>query len=703
MKQKSIDSAKRLSNLAPFLAMFLIALQAVFIFIPAKFLLILIIPIFNFLLFFISKDFQDDKIRSTHLKILYASYFLFWLDLIFLIKFFIGRSISGSAPIGLIIVIAVFTVLINILLLTGKGVKEKIRDLSEKNSFSSLLKVDVKSNGDCVICKNLETKEDVVIPYKDRFLHSLILGPTGSGKTSQIIIPMINQDIQNLDAGLTVIEPKGDLAEKVMALAKYYKRPAVYFNPVDPDCPYFNPLDGQETEVIENMVTAFKMLNPDSPQFFQDMSETFLRNALKVVKRVKGDKATLNDLFRLAADVEGQGKEMVNTLGRLSGSVEWKKENSEVASWFNSDYFNIKSKTYEHCSGVRNQIAKIISNDYLRKVLDPPDGKSDVNFTKVLEENGVLAITTAQGKLRSLGRYLGYFIILNFQSAVFTRPGNENTRSPHFLYIDEFQTYANEGFEDMLTQGRSYRVSSNLATQNRALIGMGVGRKAKDFVQLVSTNARNVIIFPGANADDAKYYSEEFGDIVTMEVQKSVSRPRMMLFNRNAGWGNESFREIETIKDRFRPSEIIYRKFGEITYRTMKNATVQIPSVGLISFIPKELNDRLDEMINEHNETQERKRQLEEYEKRLNINKDNAPSTIDPMDLLKSYADKEIENNGYEEEDDYDDESFIENSEEDYSKHETFDLDSEEEDDEEKSSYTGRVNTDDYVPTEDNF
>ena len=93
-----------------------------------------------------------------------------------------------------------------------------------------------------------------------------------------------------------------------------------------------------------------------------------------------------------------------------------------------------------------------------------------MDFDEHLAKGGILCITTAQGKLRDLGRFLGYFVILNFQSSVFKREGNENTRKPHFLYIDEFQVYSNPGFADMLTQGRSYRVASHLATQNRALI-----------------------------------------------------------------------------------------------------------------------------------------------------------------------------------------------------------------------------------------
>ena len=235
--------------------------------------------------------------------------------------------------------------------------------------------------------------------------------------------------------------------------------------------------------------------------------------------------------------------------------------------------------------------------------------ENDVNFGKIIEEGKILAISTAQGDLRDLGRFLGYFIILNFQSAVFKRPGNEDTRREHFLFIDEFQTYSNPGFADMLTQGRAYRVASHLATQNRALMAMGGGRDGQNFVELVSTNARNVIIFPGGNSKDAKYYSDEFGEVTETEYRKSISRSK---FNPLYGfqrirYPNESISESEVTKARFSPSDIIFRPFGEVTYRIIQNNTVQTPGVGKVSWIPMELNNELDEMVGKYNEEQKRK------------------------------------------------------------------------------------------------
>lgn len=647
-----VEIAKKISNANNIVLTALFVIQLALIIHPIGIIVPFIIALISLLFFIFIKDFLHGGIKKAAFIIMCLTLLVFPINVVTnLFEKLRDVNPNVKVPFVVIMFMGVLIVFVVVGIFSKEERKQQIKDFYDKDVYKKDF-AKKKTAGDVVICKNIETGKDVVIPFKDRFLHTLILGPTGSGKTSQIIIPMINQDLQNREAGITVIEPKGDLAEKVMALSTYYGREAVYFNPIDPDCPSFNPLYGDETEVIENIVTTFLMLSPGSSQYFLDMADTFLRNALKVVKRVKGDKATMNDLSILAHNSQSMGKEMVNELSRMDAkTTEIKKENDEVVSWFLTEYYNEKSKTYEHCSGVRNQIFKINANEHLRRVLNPPEGGSDMDFTKVLEEGGVLAISTAQGALRELGKYLGYFIILNLQSSVFKRSGNENTRRPHFLYIDEFQTYSNPGFADMLTQGRSYRVSSNLATQNRALIGMGAGREGQNFIELVSTNARNVIIFPGGNSKDAEYYSKEFGEEEVKRIQKSVSRPRFFAINPSGGWGNVSEREVEQTEASFSPSDIIYRQFGEIIYKIIQNNTLQPPGIGKVAWIDKDLNDKLDKMIEEHNLDQERKRTIIEKEKSLNINT-NSVKNFDPLSvgmttdpLMGDFNDEDTEEN----------------------------------------------------------
>lgn len=587
----------------------LILFQLFLILNPLSLRIIFITGAFSVLIFSLISPLSNDRMKELSYVGFKISMLLLLYNGLMYLGMIIDRSefsVASMKPIMFLLSTLFSLVIVNqyVKRETRNKVDENLLKLQGLEFIRGKKKADGRK-GDVVLCENIDTEQKVILPFKDRFLHMLVLGPTGSGKTSQIIIPMINQDMQNLDYGVTVIEPKGDLAERVYAMANYYGREAVYFNPTHPDCPYFNPLYGDESEVIENMATTFKMLSASekSNPFFDNMNENLIRNALKLLKRLKGNSATLVDLSTIVYNSQGQGKIMVNQFARVkTNTVEEAKENGDIASWFLSDYYNERSKTYEHCSGLRSQVSKITSNVHLRRVLNPPDGRNDVNFGDFIEEGKVLAISTAQGDLRDLGRFLGYFIILNFQSAVFKRPGNEDTRRPHFLYIDEFQTYSNPGFADMLTQGRSYRVASHLATQNRALMAMGGGKDGSNFVELVSTNARNVVLFPGGNSKDAKYYSDEFGEALKKKREKSINRSKFNLLTnpKKINAPSESIRETEQMGSRFSPSDLIYRPFGEVSYRIVENNTVQAPGIGKIAFIPKALNDTLTQMIEDY-------------------------------------------------------------------------------------------------------
>lgn len=517
-------------------------------------------------------------------------------------------------------IIVTFSIIIALRSEKGKEIIASL-DSGILNSLSSKKTV---APGDIVLCNIKEEVENnakdprEILPAKDRFLHMLILGPTGSGKTSQILLPMINQDMQNPEWGVTILEPKGDLAIKAAMMAKHYGRDYLYFDPSFTNCPKFNPLAGREIDVVENMATTFKMLSPDSPQFFLDLNEQLIRNAVKALKRldkdcgIEGKYATLINLGRLLQNSGGAGRDMINKFSRVMSSTESEaKENADIASWFINDYFPERSKVYENTSGVRSQVSKLVSNECLRDVLNPDADKgerNEINFDTHLANGGVICISTAQGVLRDLSKYLGYFLILSIQSAVFRRPGNENTRPPHCLYIDEFQTYSTPGFSDMLTQGRSYRVSSVLATQARALMAMGGGRDGKNFVENVSANARNIILFPGLNKDDAKYYSDQFGEYEKTEVMVGTSRKRFNLLTGGLdrlGHPTEMVREQKKMTANFTTTDLIYSQdpgngFGQIIYSIIKNNSVQPAKVGLISYIPNDLNELLNQMCEEH-------------------------------------------------------------------------------------------------------
>lgn len=214
--------------------------------------------------------------------------------------------------------------------------------------------------------------------------------------------------MQNPDCGIIFMDSKSDTTDKIYSMAKYYNRDVVYINPVLENNIYFNPLIRDEATIIENIALSILMVSPDPSQYFKDMNELLLRNSLKVLKRLMGDKATFIDLERLIQNSGGEGKKMVIQFAKMkSTNKDIVKENQNLANWFLCDYFSEKSKIYEHCSGLRAIISKLINNKYLRRILNPPKKTECINFNNYLEENKVIIITNNQGTMLDSGKLFG--------------------------------------------------------------------------------------------------------------------------------------------------------------------------------------------------------------------------------------------------------------------------------------------------------
>lgn len=82
--------------------------------------------------------------------------------------------------------------------------KNKLYNLLIGMSFD--LPLIIKNDYDIKICKNKKNSSWEYIRYNDRFLHTNIIGATGTGKTSSLIIPIIYQDLLSYKNNLIKLE-----------------------------------------------------------------------------------------------------------------------------------------------------------------------------------------------------------------------------------------------------------------------------------------------------------------------------------------------------------------------------------------------------------------------------------------------------------------------------------------------------------------
>ena len=128
-------------------------------------------------------------------------------------------------------------------------------------------------------------------------------------------------------------------------------------------------------------------------------------------------------------------------------------------------------------------------------------------YDKVLADGEVTFVCTRRGDLgANAHKAFGIFFLLLMQQSVLSRPGNDGTRIPHFLYIDDFPEFLCKAIEPIFTVYRKYKVGNILSAQTLSqLEGDGKG----NFKDEILANCVNKAIFGNALPEDVKWWETE--------------------------------------------------------------------------------------------------------------------------------------------------------------------------------------------------
>jgi len=473
----------------------------------------------------------------------------------------------------------------------------------DKNREKSLKSIGIKPpSDDLTICYS-ETGRPVKMSDKDRYLHMLVVGPTGAGKTSRILKPMVEQEIKSIRSsllrgiprGLTVIEPKGDFASDVYEMARHYNVPVIYIDPLREDSNRFNPLEGDPTLVAEATRTVLQATFGRQEAFYQKVQEVAARNTVLLLKYSRRDDVTMFHMSQLLRDhtkLREEVNKLSDLISRIDGKIaraeadgnrrdlEWLKylkQNreriEELLKYFEIEILSEKigEKIHQFALGLRLQVDDLAGNEYLGRVIG---GRSDVNLDAHLNRGGVLVVNTAMGHLGKLGDTFGQFLVMHFQNAVFRRKGNEWTRPRHMLIMDEAHRYINPDFERLLAMGRGFRCECVLALQNTAQLAIDEKRSFRDSVFNL---CRNKIVFGGMDNQEARFFATEFGEIQTKKMQRNYAGT--LLYKQP--WKDLKYREIEQYEKRFDYTFLIELPAYHVVHRIVKDGKAMPPEVGI--------------------------------------------------------------------------------------------------------------------------
>ncbi|MDD5527645.1 MAG: type IV secretion system DNA-binding domain-containing protein [Patescibacteria group bacterium] len=291
------------------------------------------------------------------------------------------------------------------------------------------------------------------IKTDDRRRHMYLIGKTGMGK-STILENMIVADIR-AGRGVALVDPHGDLAEKVMQYIPAERvKDVIYFNPSDTDFPIaFNIVEAVDIKVrhlvASGLVGVFKKLWADS---WGPRLEYILRNAILAV--LDYPNSTLLSVIQMLSDKAYRKKVMAEVKDPVVKSF-WLKEFASYADKFAS----------EAVSPIQNKVGQFLSSSLIRNIVGQT--RSSIDVREVMDQGKILIMNLSKGHIgEDNSALLGAMMITKIQLAAMSRVDiPEKERKDFYLYIDEFQNFSTESFATILSEARKYHLNLIIAHQ----------------------------------------------------------------------------------------------------------------------------------------------------------------------------------------------------------------------------------------------
>lgn len=373
-------------------------------------------------------------------------------------------------------------------------------------------------------------KKEIRLGTNDRRRHTYIIGQTGTGK-SKLLENLALQDM--LDGkGFAFIDPHGDSAEALLGMVpKERVEDVIYFNPGEMTNPVglnlfeFDTPDQRDFLVQEAIAMLYRLYDPGHTGIIGPRYEHWFRNAaLTIMSDPNG--SSFIDIPQVFND-DAFAKEKLKYVTDQTVLDFWNKEmaqtsdyhKSEVLGWFVSKF------------------GAFLSNEMMRNIIGQT--KSGFNLRDIMDNRKILLVNLSKGKTGELNsQLLGMIFVMKFQAAAMGRADvPEDQREDFALYVDEFQNFATDSFESILSEARKYRLNLILANQfvsqltdkiREAIIG-NVGTIISGRIGTTDAELMAKKFMPVFDAEDLTKLPNYEG-VVVAQINGVPSNPFSMIF-----------------------------------------------------------------------------------------------------------------------------------------------------------------------------
>ncbi|MEP4197841.1 MAG: DUF87 domain-containing protein [Aliishimia sp.] len=308
--------------------------------------------------------------------------------------------------------------------------------------------------------------------HSDRLFHTLVLGQTGTGK-STLLLNMMRQDAE-AGQGFLLLDPHGDLVD---GIKPHLPDNAIHWDIADPECIYgYNPLtyvpDQYRPLLAAGIIDALKNQWSDA---WGVRMEHLLRFTLLALLSRRG--SSLADIVPMFTD---------KAFRRI---VLQSVTDKQVLSFWQDEYSKMNYKNaFDGVAPIANKLGAFLSNPVVRKSLCKPE--QPLRLRRIMDEGTPLVIKLAKGRLGSdVADVIGGLILSLTSQAAFTRVDQlERERRPFIIYADEFHNFTTKSVSGMLSELRKFKVGLVLS-------GQYISQSSSSIQDALFGNVGNIITF----------------------------------------------------------------------------------------------------------------------------------------------------------------------------------------------------------------
>jgi hypothetical protein len=297
----------------------------------------------------------------------------------------------------------------------------------------------------------------------DRRRHIYIMGSTGMGKT----VLEVNLALQDMLAGrgFCFIDPHGDAVERLLGMVpKDRVEDVIYFNPSDLSHPIgmnifeINPNDPDRVKtkdfiISETVGMLYSLYDPGHTGIVGPRMENIVRNAAHLLMDSPSG-GTFMDIPTVLVDPE-YTKSLIPHLTNERAKLFWTKE------WPNAQRSNDAGEVTSWVVSKWAQFETTMMQNILGQL------KSGLDLRHIMDDKKILLVNLSKGSLGEVNaKLLGMMFVMKFQAAAMGRVDTpEEERKDFCLFVDEFQNFATDSFESILSEARKFRLNLIVANQ----------------------------------------------------------------------------------------------------------------------------------------------------------------------------------------------------------------------------------------------